>query len=79
MCQWNVISIGYDTEICTENVNALDDGGHRGVERGGAAGDGGGDPAQDAVGGVADEDGQGDGADDQREQYGDEGSGGAAA
>jgi hypothetical protein len=63
----------------TEALDALDDGGDRGVEGGGAAGDGSGDAAQDAVGGVAYEDSQRDGAENQREQDGEEHAGGSAA
>ncbi len=62
----------------TEALDALDDGGNGCVVGGGAASDGGGDPGKNSGGGVADEDGQGGCAKDQREQDGEEGSGGAA-
>jgi len=48
-----------------EALDALDDCGDGVVVGGGAAGDGGGDAGEDAGGGVADEDGEGDGSEDE--------------
>ena len=62
-----------------ESLDALDDGGNRGVVGGGAAGDGGCDACEDAGGGLAKEDGEGYRTKDQGEQDDKEGSGGAAA
>ena len=62
-----------------KSLNSMDDGGNRGVEGGGAAGDGGGEAGKNAGCRVADEDCQSSGAQDQREQNDEEGSGGAAA
>ena len=53
-----------------EALDALDDGRNRGVEGGGASGDGGGDSGQYAGGGVAKEDGQSSGAEEEREKDG---------
>ena len=67
---------GFET---VEALDLLDDGGDRGVEGGGASGDEGGDAGEDAGGGLTKEDAHGGGAKDEREEKGDEGSGGGAA
>jgi hypothetical protein len=60
-------------------LDSLDDGWYGGVKRGGSAGDCGGYTGHDAGGGMADEDGQRDGSEEEREQDGEESTGGGAA